>query len=451
MTAEDPTILLSSRDIINTSNQDTNNAAATTMTGGAGQRSGSGSSSIMAKRHSLMPDDLDVFDAAALFEDDFNDVFDEDNAANDFDGLDPDTTLRQSSKKKDQTASDATTTTTSSSTGDMNDNDNGDNETGDATANTANNKSDSDDDGVTEKDAKETTTTAAADGSNDDKMDTSGDGNNNDKSSTTTNTTGTAKPSETNNKKKGKKAKKRRSSAHNESAENGLPPPTWHSEAADFAHRQAMIRDIAQLLFARKRDNPSSEWMERLALKARMLENQLYKNAACLDAYLDRRTLKRRLSRLASAITKHYGKAGPPLDRRLSQQRLLLGSANFPNSRRSFTKPGNEGGAATNANPTSRRSMSRLSINSQSALSSIDESFTGLPSSAPPSANTNIASHNNGLSSIGPLSRLSAMEPLTSSNNNNSNSNGNNSNSSSSNNNKCSHNSRHRSKHNRQR
>jgi hypothetical protein len=40
-----------------------------------------------------------------------------------------------------------------------------------------------------------------------------------------------------------------------------------------------------------------------------MLENQLYKNASSLEAYLSRSTLKVRLGKLASAITSHYKKA----------------------------------------------------------------------------------------------------------------------------------------------
>jgi hypothetical protein len=65
----------------------------------------------------------------------------------------------------------------------------------------------------------------------------------------------------------------------------------------------------AQLLYARKKDNPCGKWLQRLPLKARMLENQLYKNAASLEAYFDRSTLKGRLGKLASAITSHYKQA----------------------------------------------------------------------------------------------------------------------------------------------
>jgi hypothetical protein len=87
-------------------------------------------------------------------------------------------------------------------------------------------------------------------------------------------------------------------------------PPSWHSEAADLTHRQAMVQDIAKLLYARKKGkNPSRTWLERVPLKAKMLESQLYKNAASLEAYLNRSTLKGRLGKLASAITSHYKQA----------------------------------------------------------------------------------------------------------------------------------------------
>lgn len=46
-----------------------------------------------------------------------------------------------------------------------------------------------------------------------------------------------------------------------------------------------------------------------MPLKAKTLESQLYKNAASLEAYLNRATLKGRLGKLASAITTHYKEA----------------------------------------------------------------------------------------------------------------------------------------------
>ncbi|KAG7347221.1 hypothetical protein IV203_037336 [Nitzschia inconspicua] len=87
-------------------------------------------------------------------------------------------------------------------------------------------------------------------------------------------------------------------------------PPSWHSEAADLPHRQAMVQDIAKLLYARKKGrNPGRAWLERVPIKAKMLESQLYRNAASLEAYLNRSTLKVRLGKLASAITSIYKEA----------------------------------------------------------------------------------------------------------------------------------------------
>jgi hypothetical protein len=63
-------------------------------------------------------------------------------------------------------------------------------------------------------------------------------------------------------------------------------------------------------LYARKKGkNPDRAWLERVPLKAKTLESQLYKNAASLEAYLNRSTLKVRLGKLASAITSHYKQA----------------------------------------------------------------------------------------------------------------------------------------------
>jgi hypothetical protein len=66
----------------------------------------------------------------------------------------------------------------------------------------------------------------------------------------------------------------------------------------------------SKLLYARKRGKDATKTsLEKIPLKARMMESQLYKNSASLEAYLNRSTLKQRLGRLASAITSHYKKA----------------------------------------------------------------------------------------------------------------------------------------------
>lgn len=85
-----------------------------------------------------------------------------------------------------------------------------------------------------------------------------------------------------------------------------VPPPSWHCEEADKDHRRAMILEIARLLQERKKATPSEEWLHQLPHKARKLEGRLYRTAASLEAYLERSTLKIRLSLLANAITKHY-------------------------------------------------------------------------------------------------------------------------------------------------
>lgn len=105
---------------------------------------------------------------------------------------------------------------------------------------------------------------------------------------------------------KSKKKKRRRSSPASVEGDRAGPPPAWHSEAADKPHREAMIREIAQLLQARKKTAPTKEWMQQLPHKARVLEDRLYRKAPCLEAYLNRSTLKNRLRTLAVTITAHY-------------------------------------------------------------------------------------------------------------------------------------------------
>jgi len=103
-------------------------------------------------------------------------------------------------------------------------------------------------------------------------------------------------------------AKKRRSSKAIENAARTahMRPPSWHSEAADRPHRQAMILEVARLLQIRKKTQPTKEWLQQLPHKARKLEERLYRNATSLEAYLDRNTLKSRLKKLARIITKQF-------------------------------------------------------------------------------------------------------------------------------------------------
>jgi len=100
--------------------------------------------------------------------------------------------------------------------------------------------------------------------------------------------------------------RQRRSSLDTKGAEKGLPPPSWHSEAADKHHRQEMIMEIARLLSARKKNQPTKEWVRQLPHKARRLEDKLYRTASSLEAYLNRTTLKRRLRNIARIISSQH-------------------------------------------------------------------------------------------------------------------------------------------------
>lgn len=85
----------------------------------------------------------------------------------------------------------------------------------------------------------------------------------------------------------------------------------WQNDVDDIPHRKELIRQIAQLLKDRKQ-NPTQKWLKELPYKARKLEEQLYKSALSLEAYLDESTLKHRLKKVAYAITSqfHIAKGG---------------------------------------------------------------------------------------------------------------------------------------------
>jgi hypothetical protein len=55
-----------------------------------------------------------------------------------------------------------------------------------------------------------------------------------------------------------------------------------------------------------RKSNPTDKWIKELPYKARKLEEQLYKTAPTLEAYLDKATLKHRLKKVAHAITSQF-------------------------------------------------------------------------------------------------------------------------------------------------
>jgi len=82
----------------------------------------------------------------------------------------------------------------------------------------------------------------------------------------------------------------------------------WQNDEKDKDFRKQLIYQIANLLRERKTD-PSDKWLKELPFKARKLEEQLYKKAPSLKAYLDPGTLKTRLKKVAHAITSQFREA----------------------------------------------------------------------------------------------------------------------------------------------
>ncbi|GKY92021.1 hypothetical protein MPSEU_000173700 [Mayamaea pseudoterrestris] len=97
---------------------------------------------------------------------------------------------------------------------------------------------------------------------------------------------------------------------------------SWHDAESDRPERQRMVIDISQLLYARKQGAQLTEqWLQELPHKARKLESCLYKQAASLDDYRNRDTLKWRLQRIARSITRQFLQAK-------SKQQVLAAAAN---------------------------------------------------------------------------------------------------------------------------
>jgi hypothetical protein len=111
----------------------------------------------------------------------------------------------------------------------------------------------------------------------------------------------------------------------------------------------------ANLLKARKKVPPSSEWLQQLPHKAKKLERRLYYSAPSLAAYIDRTTIKLRLQALARDI--------------VSQHR---DSRNFENAVASFPPPSSSFRASLHHRPSVRTSTTSIASNS-SFTSAIDK------------------------------------------------------------------------------
>ncbi len=72
----------------------------------------------------------------------------------------------------------------------------------------------------------------------------------------------------------------------------------WQKVDDDLPHRRKMITRIVMILQELKPNAPP-EWVRKLPMMARRLEDSLYRSAPSLQAYSDFTTLKRRLRQLA--------------------------------------------------------------------------------------------------------------------------------------------------------
>lgn len=72
----------------------------------------------------------------------------------------------------------------------------------------------------------------------------------------------------------------------------------WHSEA-DRQHRCDMIVNVMDILHSQRR-RASAEWESKVPKLSRRIEASLYKRAKSLEAYCDKRTLRRRMCEVAA-------------------------------------------------------------------------------------------------------------------------------------------------------
>lgn len=180
----------------------------------------------------------------------------------------------------------------------------------------------------------------------------------------------------------------------------------------------------AKLLYARKKGkNPSRAWLERVPSKAKMLENQLYKNAASLEAYLNRSTLKVRLGKLASAITSHYKEAKG--SRRGSMRSSSSSISSLASLENSFAdaKLRRESASSVQSLPSSLNSRINKNINSinMGENDKLNNSNGSNPGGALPYARSMRRQSDSVLDSRGSDTSPSSLSSLSGANNNNNN------------------------------
>ena len=116
--------------------------------------------------------------------------------------------------------------------------------------------------------------------------------------------------------------------------------PAWYN-ATMLETRRSMITNIARLLQARK-PNASAEWMQRLPLMSRRLEESLFRSATSFEEYRDTSTLRKRLQELAIVMAlraRQQQQAGPAPAAASPPPPRPAGPAPAPAAKRAKTAP----------------------------------------------------------------------------------------------------------------
>ena len=139
-----------------------------------------------------------------------------------------------------------------------------------------------------------------------------------------------------------------------------------------------MITNIARLLQARK-PNASAEWMQKLPLMSRRLEESLFRSAASFEEYRDTSTLRKRLQALAIAMAlrvRQQQQAGPAPAAAPPPPPRPAGPAPAPAAKRAKTAPA----LTTDERAAVVRAIAELDRkSSQKAVRKSAERILGLP------------------------------------------------------------------------
>ena len=154
--------------------------------------------------------------------------------------------------------------------------------------------------------------------------------------------------------------------------------PAWYFQDQHLETRRSMITNIARLLQARK-PNATAEWMQKLPLMSRRLEESLFRSAASFEEYRDTSTLRKRLQALAVAMAlrlRHQQQAGPAPAAAPPPPPRPAGPAPAPAAKRAKTAPA----LTTDERAAVVRAIAELDRkSSQKAVRKSAERILGLP------------------------------------------------------------------------